>query len=116
VRVRVLLYERAFLAKPVRSCGGSHEPRAQWTSKGRRTRQCPRHGAVSPDGRDMHVGRERPPEGRAWGEEGGSKMGVAHALLAALLGCDGGVGSRPAAQSAAGCRREAQTGKKIKRP
>jgi hypothetical protein len=25
----------------------------------------------------MHVGRERPPEGRAWGEEGGSQMGVA---------------------------------------
>lgn len=34
-------------------------------------------------------------------------MGVAHAPLAALLGCDSGADSRPAAQSAAGCRREA---------
>ena len=34
-------------------------------------------------------------------------MGVAHALLAAPLGCDSGADSRPAAQSAAGCRREA---------
>jgi hypothetical protein len=110
VRVRVLRYERTFPAKPVRSCDGSNEPRAQWTSKERRTRQCPRHGAVSPDNRDMHAGRERPPEGRAWGEEGGSKMGVAHALLAALLGCDSGADSRPAAQSAAGCRREAADG------
>ena len=33
-------------------------------------------------------------------------MGVAHAPLAALLGCDSGGDSRPAAQSAAGCRRE----------
>jgi hypothetical protein len=55
----------------------------------------------------MHVGRERPPEGRAWGEEGGSQMGVAHAPLAALLDGDSGADSRPAAQSAAGCRREA---------
>ena len=38
----------------------------------------------------MDVGRERPPEGRSWGEEGGNQMGVAHAL-AALLGCDNGV-------------------------
>jgi hypothetical protein len=50
----------------------------------------------------MHVGRERPPEGRAWGEEGGSQMGVAHAPVAALLGCDSGAKGRPAAQSAAG--------------
>ena len=42
---------------------------------------CHRHRADSPDDRDMHVGRERPPEGRAWGEEGGSQMGVAHAPL-----------------------------------
>jgi hypothetical protein len=31
-----------------------------------------------------------PLEGRAWGEEGGSQMGVAHAPLGALLGCDNG--------------------------
>jgi hypothetical protein len=55
----------------------------------------------------MHVGRERPPEGRAWGEEGGSQMGVAHAPAVALLGCDSGADSRPAAQSAAGDRGEA---------
>jgi putative addiction module component (TIGR02574 family) len=35
------------------------------------------------------VGRERPPTGRAWGEEGGSQVGVAHAPLAS----DGGIGS-----------------------
>jgi hypothetical protein len=34
-------------------------------------------------------------------------MGVAHAPLVALLGCDSGADSRPAAQSAAGCKREA---------
>jgi hypothetical protein len=34
-------------------------------------------------------------------------MGVAHAPLAALLGCDSGAEGRPAAPSAAGCRREA---------
>jgi hypothetical protein len=34
-------------------------------------------------------------------------MGVAHAPLDALLGCDSGADLRPAAQSAAGCRREA---------
>jgi len=67
-----------------------------------------RHSAVSPASRrlagrcDIHVGRERPPMGRASGEEGGSQMGVAHAPLAALLGCDSGADWRPAAQSAAG--------------
>ena len=35
----------------------------------------------------MHVGRERPPAGQAWGEEGGSKMEVAHALVASLSCC-----------------------------
>jgi hypothetical protein len=52
-------------------------------------------------------GRERPSEGRTWGEEGGSEMGVAHAPLTAPLGCDSGADSRPAAQSAAGDRSEA---------
>ena len=50
----------------------------------------------------MHVGRERPREGRAWAEEGGSRMGVAHAPLAALLGRESGAEGWPAAQSAAG--------------
>ena len=40
-----------------------------------------RHRAVSPDNRDIHIGRERPPAGRAWGEEGGRQTGVAHAPL-----------------------------------
>jgi hypothetical protein len=102
VRVRVHLYERALPAKPVRRCDGWNEPRAQSTSKGRRTRQCHRHGAVSPDDRDMHVGRERPPAGRASGEAGGSRMGVAHAPAVALLGCDSWRTPIPAAQSAAG--------------
>jgi hypothetical protein len=38
----------------------------------------------------------------AWGEEGGSPMGVAHAPLAALRDYDSGADGRPAAQSAAG--------------
>jgi hypothetical protein len=38
----------------------------------------------------MHVGREQPPAGLAWGEEVGSQMGVAHAPLAS----DGGSGGR----------------------
>jgi hypothetical protein len=62
----------------------------------------------------MQVGRERPPEGWAWGEEGGSQMGVAHAPLDALLGCDSGADSRPAAQSAAGGNREAADGQEDK--
>ena len=44
-----------------------------------------------------HVGRERPPAGRAWGDEGGSQTGVAHAPLSALLDCDSDADSRPAA-------------------
>lgn len=41
----------------------------------------------------MNVGRERPPAGQAWGEEGGSQMGVAHAPLIDLLRCDSGADS-----------------------
>src|SRR5688572_2190305 len=48
------------------------------------------HCAVPPDNGDRHLGRERPPAGRAWGEEGGSQVGVTHAPLGALLGCDSG--------------------------
>ena len=55
--------------------------------------RCHRHHGVSPDDRDMHVGRVRPPEGRPWGEEGGSQVGVAHAPLSDLLRCDGGADS-----------------------
>jgi hypothetical protein len=116
VRVRVHLYERAFPAKPVRRCDGWNEPRAQLTSKGRRTRQCPRHGAVSPDGRDMHVGRERPPAGRAWGEEGGSQMGVAHAhwpLCSAATAAPTRDRRHRAPPAADG---KPQTGQKIERP
>jgi hypothetical protein len=53
----------------------------------------------------MQVGRERPPEGRAWGEEGGSQVGVAHAPLASDGGSGRLGGSAPAAQSAALCNR-----------
>ena len=52
-----------------------------------------RQSAVLPDDSDMHLGRERPPAGRAWGEEGGSQMGVAHAPVVSLLGCDSGADS-----------------------
>lgn len=52
----------------------------------------------------MQVGRERPPQGRARGEEGGSQVGVAHAPLATDRGIDsgtdedaGGAGRRPMA-------------------
>ena len=55
----------------------------------------------------MHLGRERPRPGRAWGEVGGSKEEVAHAPVVSLLGCDSGADSMPAAQSAAGVRLEA---------
>jgi hypothetical protein len=41
----------------------------------------------------MHLGRERPRPGRAWGEVGGSKEGVAHAPVVSLLGCDSGADS-----------------------
>jgi hypothetical protein len=50
----------------------------------------------------MHVGRERPPAGRAWGEEGGSEMGVAHAPLWIGSAAPTASAATPAAQSAAG--------------
>jgi hypothetical protein len=62
------------------------ERRAHRALRRRRLRRCHRHRGVSPDERDIHVGRERPPKGRAWGEEGGSQMEVAHAPAVALLG------------------------------
>jgi|RhiMethySRZTD1v2_1073278.scaffolds.fasta_scaffold00631_27 hypothetical protein len=68
---------------------------------------CHRHRAVSPDDRHLHVGCERPPAGRAWGEEGGSQMGVAHAPLGALFAATAARTAKPAAQNAAGVRPEA---------
>src|SRR5918993_3051443 len=85
-------------------CAVDANGRRHCTRQRLRTQRSQRQSAVRPDEREMHLGRERPPAGRAWGEEGGSQMGVAHALLAALLGCDSGADSRPAAQSAAGLR------------
>ena len=64
---------------------------------GPRQRRC----AVQPDERDMQVGRERPPQGRAQGEEGGSHVGVAHAPPAADGDADTGTDETRAAQSAA---------------
>lgn len=73
----------------VRSCGAALDARP-----GRR--------AVHPDESDMEVGRERPPVNRAWGEEGGSQVGVAHALVVSGTGIDtcsdwdtGGIERRP---------------------
>lgn len=54
------------------------------TVAGLRQRRC----VLPPDDRDMQVGRERPPQGRARGEEGGSQVGVAHAPLAIDSGVD----------------------------
>ena len=54
----------------------------------------------------MHLERERPPAGRAWGEEGGRQMGVAHASLAHCSAATAARTPKPAAQSAAGTRRE----------
>ena len=50
----------------------------------------------------MPVGRERPPEGRAWGEEGGSQMVVAHAPLSICSAATTASTATPAAKSAAG--------------
>jgi hypothetical protein len=66
-----------------------------------------RHRAVSPDDRDMHVGSERPLEGRAWGEEGGSRMGVAHAPLPLCSAATAAPTAAPAAQGAAGSEPQA---------
>jgi hypothetical protein len=59
------------------------------------------HRAVSPDNRDMVVGRERPPAGRPRGEEGGSQVGVAHAPLSIYPAATTASTATPAAQSAA---------------
>jgi hypothetical protein len=58
----------------------------------RRTRRCHGQCAFTPDDRDTRLGRERPRWGHARGEVGGSKVGVAHAPLVSLVGCDSGAG------------------------
>ena len=57
---------------------------------------------MQPDRRDTRVGRERPPLDGQWGEEGGSQMRVAHALVVYGTGIDtcsdrdtGGMERRP---------------------
>jgi hypothetical protein len=88
-RVRAHLYEREFRGKPVSRGDGAHERgRARRSnhaahSTGSRTR------AVPPDERDMHLGRERPPQTEAWGDDRGVAEGVAHAqmLPPLLLSC-----------------------------
>jgi hypothetical protein len=56
-----------------------------------------------------------PPEGRAWGEEGGSQMGVAHAPLAWRSTATVARRAMPAAQSAAGVSPEAADWQEHKR-
>jgi hypothetical protein len=96
------LYERSFPEEPDRRGRSNANDVRIALDTGAAFGGCHRHRAVSPDDRHLHVGRERPPAGRAWGEEGGSQMGVAHAPAVALFGCDSGADRRPAAQSAAG--------------
>ena len=50
----------------------------------------------------MHVGRERLPEGRAWGEDGGSQRGVAHAPLSICSAATTASTATTAARNAAG--------------
>jgi hypothetical protein len=55
-----------------------------------------RRSAALQDGTGMDLGRERPPRDRAWGEDGGSEVGVAHApdtwLTAVVSRADGNPG------------------------
>src|SRR5918999_3548528 len=91
--VRVHLHERSFPEESDRRARAVNANDVRTAlDRGAAFGGCQRHRAVSPDDRDMHVGRERPPEGRVWGEEGGSQMGVAHAPLAALLDGDSAAG------------------------
>jgi len=101
-RVRAHLYERKFRAKPVRECEASVRRQHGRGRIVRRTPQPQETRAVRPDERDIGMGRERPPEGRARGEEGGSQVGVAHALAVSDTGVDtyrdgdtGGIERRP---------------------
>jgi hypothetical protein len=77
VEVRVHLYQRSFPEEPDINANNVDSALNTGGGFGGVTDIAP----VLPDNRDMHVGRERPPEGRAWGEEGGSQMGVAHAQV-----------------------------------
>jgi hypothetical protein len=90
VEVRVHLYERSFPEEPDRRARSNANDVRTALDTGAAFGGCQRHRADSPDDRDMHVGRERPPEGRAWGEEGGSQMGVASRPTGRLLGWDNG--------------------------
>jgi hypothetical protein len=93
-RVRAHPKERQSPAKPdrrVNSDGAADNTR-------RRSRRMTATSAVRPDERGTQVGRERPPRGRARGEEGGSEVGVAHAPLALRSA------ATAAAQNAAGVR------------
>jgi hypothetical protein len=88
VSVRFHLYERRFRAKPVRRLHTRRKRRGPGGRQRRRARQCRGHSAVLPDDDDKHLGRERPPPEEAWGEEGGSEVGVAHAPDASATAAD----------------------------
>jgi hypothetical protein len=113
--VRVHLYKRSFPEEPDRHARELTRTRCAHARHRRRIRRCHRHRAFSPDDRDMHVGCERPPAGQAWGEEGGSQIGVAHAPLPLSSAATAARTATPAAQNAAGLwPPNSQTGKNMK--
>jgi hypothetical protein len=107
VRVRVHLCERGFPEEPDRraSTGNASDVRTALDTG------AALGGVTGIASRRMIVtcmwGVSDPRRAGRGAKKGTAKWGVAHAPLAALLGCDSGADSRPAAQSAAGCRREA---------
>jgi hypothetical protein len=91
-RVRAHLHERGFRQEPDRRVLVGEVDRGLTSRHRRRAPQGHGRSAVPPDDSDMHPGRERPPPDGTWGEEGGSEMGVAHAPVVSLPGCDSGAG------------------------
>jgi hypothetical protein len=111
VQVRVHLYERSLLAKPVRRVC-----RADGNDAGTDDDTRGALGDVTDSAPLL-----RRTETRVWGvsdplgaapgaKSGAGKWGSLTPHWPALLGCDTGADSRPAAQSAAGCGREAADG------
>ena len=78
-RVRAHLYEREFRGKPVSREDCAHERGCARRSNHAAHSTGSRTRAVPPDEHDMHLGRERPPQTEAWGDDRGVAEGVAHA-------------------------------------